>query len=103
MKAILIIGFIFFTYSMFMIWLLAKYSYKKSKPIRNKIIDHLEANWNLYIIKRDIQLRKIAESREIEVVEVEEVREIDRPRQWEWNVTTDKRLGERFANTELIE
>lgn len=103
MKLIITIGAIFFTYSMFMIWLLAKYSYKKSKPIRNKIIDHLEANWNLYIIRRDRELRKIAESKDIEFVEVEEVREIDRPRQWEWSVTTDKRLGERFANTELIE
>ena len=71
--------------------------------IRNKIIDHLEANWNLYVIRRDIQLRKIAESKEVEIVEVEEGREIDRPTQWEWNVTTNKRSGERFANTEVIE
>ena len=92
-----------FFINMFMIWHISSYAYKKTKRTRNKIIDHLEANWNLYVIRRNIQLRKIAESKEIEVVEVEEVREIDRPRQWEWNVRTDKRLGERFANTELIE
>jgi hypothetical protein len=110
MKAILIIGAIFFTYSMFMIWQTARYFYIKSKPTRSKLLDRLQAFCELYRLKFNIQVKRV-EARKVEFIEVEEVKEIDTPEKWkrnepkklEWSVENVKRLGEIIPYTELIE
>ena len=102
MKILIIFTIICFMYTMFMIHQISKFAYKRSRRSRNRFIDYLEAHWNLYKIKVGIQQRKIEESR-IETVEAEEVLEIERPSKFSWTVENSKRLGERFAETKLIE
>lgn len=111
MKALFIIGTLFFLYTLFMVHLIARFSYNRAK--RNgflaDIIDNLEAHWNLYKIRHRIEVSNVKARNEVEEVVAEEVQEIERPKQWqrktsfEWDVHTTKRLGEILKNTELIE
>lgn len=108
MKTILILGTLFFIYTMFMIHQTAKFFHTKAKKSGaiGRIIDSLEAHWNLYCIKHKIEFERIQAKNKIEFVEVEEVPEDERPKsatKLTWTVENYKRLGESFADTKLID
>jgi hypothetical protein len=85
-----------------MVWQISTFVYNSKKRTRNRIIDLIEANVNLYRANIRTELKKI-ERKKIQEVEAEEVIELERPESWSWVVENTTRLGERFAETKQID
>lgn len=83
-------------------WQACNYNYdKRVRPHVNGYIYRLQAHWELLNINAAIRARKLKERDEVEVCEIEEVRENENA-PLEWTVDNTKRLGETIVSTELI-